>query len=202
MSWKMKLGFVLLSVFLLPAMAAAANFEISPMVGVIIGGDLEAGDPDLEFDKDSGFGVTLGFPVLGNDQFEIMYATYESALRSKGPGQPNVAVVDFDYLHIGGHWERGDGPGKLFSLASAGIVDIQPQGGVYGSKSLPSAGLGGGAKYFFSDYFGFRAEGRIFANYIDGSRDLLCNPEFGCLGKVSGSFLWQFQMGAGFVLRF
>ena len=45
-------------------------------------------------------------------------------------------------------------------------------------------------------------EGRILGNHIDGRREILCNPDLGCLGKVNGSFLTQFQASAGFVVKF
>ena len=203
MTWKTKPTLALLMILALPASAVAAGgVEVAPFVGVLFEGELEAGDPDFEFDKDSAYGITIGIPVLGADKVELMYSSFESPLRSKGPGRLRAAEVDFTYWHVGGHWEHGDGPTKLFAVASGGIVEIDPDGSFYRSKTLPSAGFGGGAKYFFHDFFGVKGEGRIMANYIDGSRDLICNPEAGCLGRVSGSFLWQLQASVGVVFKF
>lgn len=202
MSRKTKLGWIVVAACLLPLPAGATSVEFGPFIGVLGGGDLEAGSPDLEFDEDSNFGITVGFPIIGADQLEFMYSEYESSLRTKGSPKTTTAVVDFRYLHVGAHWERGDGPGKLFSVASAGVVDLDAQSGPYGSETLLSIGLGGGGKYFFHDYFGVRAEGRILGNYIDGNREILCDATLGCLGEINGSFLWQFQASAGIVIRF
>lgn len=192
----------LLVLFCVPA-AAFAAVELTPLLGFLAGGDIEApDDPDYDFDKDSNWGVSLGIPLVAADQLEFLYAEYETALRTDGPDGLRAAVVDFTYAHIGGLWENGGSPGSLFAAASVGILDIDPQGGVYSSDTFPSLGLGGGGKYFFTDHIGIRGEGRVFANWIDGSRDVFCNQETGCLGRVSGSFLWQFQAAVGLAIRF
>lgn len=181
--------------------ASHAGVEIAPFLGWLQPvTNVEAGNPDLEFDDQIQYGVTVGIPVLGPDQVELMYSKYESALRSRGPGQAKVIDVDFTYLHIGGHWEHGRGPGKMFAIASAGILDIDPKGNFFDDDTLLSAGLGGGGKHFFNERVGLKAEGRILANYLDGEGEVFCNSA-GCLGKISGSFLWQFQASVGLVLR-
>lgn len=177
--------------------------ELTLFLGWLLSDSLDSIGPGakLDFDDDLDLGFVFSVPTpFEGFRVELIYSRNEMRLTADRPGQPQLAEVDQQYVHVGGLWELGDGPNRGFATASVGVVELEPEGRLRSSESMPSFGLGGGGKFHVSDRIGLRVEGRLLGHVGDSS--MFCDRTTGCLGQVSSSLLVQFQAAVGLTLRF
>jgi len=183
--------------------AHADGTEITLFGGYAIGGEFEGALFDSELESSSSYGLILDFPVATDLQLEIFASQQGTDLVVEGFGAGitgPLAEVDVQYIHIGilQHFDHGNvEPYYVFSL---GLTQLNPTG--FETESRPSFGFGGGTKLFLSRdaMLGFRFGGRLLATYFDDP-EVFCDSA-GCLGEVSGTFMWQAQGEIGLVIRF
>lgn len=218
-----------LALALLPALAAAdEGVEVTLFGGVRVGGAVEEVDGgDSEFEEGVSYGIAVDVPIGDGVQIEVLISHQEAELvAGQGvPGSPRQLDLDVDYFHVGALWEWGPerrtrpfrrhkgkdratlppppAPPRTrpFMTVTGGLAEFNPRGQQLDSESFFSFAVGGGAKHVLGDHVGLRFEGRIFGSWVDGSREVFCNPD-GCFGRVSGSILWQFEGTVGLMLKF
>ncbi len=179
------------------------RFEVTPFLGLLVSDSLDSigSGPKIDIDEDLDFGLALSFPTRFDFfQVELIYSRYHMDLAADRPGTPRVTEVSQRSLHLGGLWELTDGRHRGYATAAVGVVELDPEGRFYSTKSLPSISLGGGGKLYFHDRVGLRLDGRLLGHVADGK--MFCNPTAGCVGLVSSSLLVQLELSAGLIIRF
>lgn len=185
-----------------------AGFELTPYAGLRVSGDLdddETGD-NYSLDDGSTFGLTFGIPWEQNTMLEIWYSHQETDIDYSSVGGSSSSSLDLDNLHLGGtvlFEPRGSTvPFFVFTLGGTRVDSSDPD---TKSDTFPSFSIGGGWHFFPEERFGLRLEGRALGILVDSNSSAFCgsNPGgSGCLVRVSGDMLWQFELMAGAVFRF
>ena len=190
-----------------PSTAQKPRFEITPYYGhSFFGGfeidDYEFGRLDLEIDNAKVDGVVIAFPVRRNLHLELFLHEQDTRFGlDEGPflGVTDLGAMDVNYYHAGVTWTAPIGQLRPFVSFSAGLTRLAPD-----SHFLPetenrfSIGLGGGAKFFFTDHFGLRLEARLLVTGT-GDEDLCCSD---CCYDADRDDLLQGIVSAGLVFAF
>ena len=198
---------LLLGLFLGPAPAAwAQKVEITPFVGLRLGGDFEDDggdffDPDFEVDESSSYGLNLGFALSRSFQIELFWSHQESELVSDEGfflGDVPITDLDVDYLHAGVLYQWAPGQLRPFVTASLGITEFSPDNRQLEDETRFSASVGGGLKIFFNKTFGLRFEARVLTTVIDEDDDF-CDREYRCRDYDDGSYFFQAEVRGGLI---
>lgn len=174
--------YVILSLLLLAptvALAQPGNFELTPIAAYRFEGDIDLADgelfdPDVELDNGGAFGLAFAIPVSNLIQVELRAMRQNTDLvLTGGLFQEDEVVGDtqVDYYHVGVVVGPSDGNVRPYFTASAGLTSIDIELPNAGSEDRPSLSLGGGVKFFFSDNFGLRLEGRGYYTALDDDDD-------------------------------
>jgi len=193
----------------LAASAESSGFELTPFVAQRVGGSFEDSDSGTKYDLDSSssYGFLLGMPWESNSQLELYYSKQSTDLDDAGfiSGGDKIGI-DLDTLQIGGSvFLEPRGKVIPFFSGTFGGTRIKPDGPGTKSDTFFSASLGGGWKYFPTDKFGLRLEGRFIGVLIDSNSKIFCASGpggSGCIINSSGDVLWQFEAQAGVIFRF
>lgn len=187
---------------------SAARWELTPLAGYTLGGEIddETTDEALEFDDAGHLGLILNLRADYDTQWEVFYTRRSTELDAGGLLQ-NEPVLDLDvhYLHAGGT-AMFDAPlGRSFVAASLGVTRLDPDPGGLEADSFFSFSLGGGLKLWPERPVGLRLEARVLGTVLGGDEDILCrtSPDDNfCFLRVDGDILWQWQLSVGTVFRF
>jgi opacity protein-like surface antigen len=183
------------------ATARAQSWELSGLAGYVPATELE--QQSLSVDGVAvGDGFMFSFqgarfftPHWGVEaSFSQQFSSYDITVRGEtGP----LFSFDIAQLHADVVYEFGATGARLrpFVLAGAGAA-------FFSSADLPvetklSAGVGGGIKFFLSEFVGLRAQVRYRPVFLDADGDDFCDPFGFCQ-----SSLQRFDVAAGVSLRF
>ncbi|HEX5761293.1 MAG TPA: outer membrane beta-barrel protein [Thermoanaerobaculia bacterium] len=157
---------------LLTALPAAGQtprrFELTPLVGYRLAGELDAvdeefGRSDVELDESASYGFAFDIPLNPGFQLELMARRQETSfVADEGildPGE-ELGDVEITQAHAGLLFQWGPGQVNGFVVLSGGISAIDPEGEDLDSETRLSGSLGGGVKVFFNRNVGLRLEGR------------------------------------------
>jgi len=203
---------LVVAITLAPPAASSQQFEFTPFVGYRWGGGFSSVDrdfsdisnTDFSVSDASAWGAMADFSLTDNWQLEILYSRQETDLRiDEGFLAPDDPLFDMNVEYLHG--------GLLYQWRLAGIRPYLT-GGLGGTKFSPvdsdarsetrfSFNFGGGAKVFFGDHFGLRADARFFETYISDKDEVFCD-RFGCFRVNVGEYLTQFQMAGGIIFAF
>jgi len=190
----------------LPCVANAAGFEITPFAGYTWGGQFSDSmtNANLNVKETNNYGIMLDINQDPQSQIELYFSNQSTQLHaSQGvfTGHP-LFNLDIQYYHIGGTYSPSD-PGKIrgFLAGSLGATHMVPQGPGLDSLTKFSLSLGGGVKLYVTDHIGFRLEGRWFGTLFDGSGSAFC-ANGACAINVQGSLFSQFVANAGLIIAF
>ena len=92
-------------VLLAAAPVGGADFELTPLAGIRIGGGFtaETSGEDLELDEGAAFGLLLGFPLDDESIIEVELVHHETELQRGSPfsGEP-LFQLNVDSIMVGG----------------------------------------------------------------------------------------------------
>lgn len=198
-------GLALLLLLWAPA-TLAQKVEITPFVNLPFGAELETDrfDDSVEFDIDdgSGYGLNVGFTLVGGLQLELFWSHQESDLVAKGGfffEDLTITDLEIDYYHAGVLFQFGDGQFQPFIAGSLGVTEFSPGNAILEDESRFSVGVGMGAKIFFNKSFGLRLEARAFTTLIDEGDDV-CDGRF-CYYE-EGTYFIQGEFRGGLIFAF
>ncbi len=162
---------------------------------------------DVQLDASSAFGLVLGIPWQENSQLELYYSHQATELDLAGFAMGSSPVdFDVDTLQIGGTvFFPPMGKALPFFSATAGGTRFDPSAAGSKSDTFFSFGVGGGWKFYPTDRFGIRLEGRFLGTLMDSNSQVFCGiggGGSGCLVNSSGDIVWQFEAQAGAIFRF
>ena len=179
-------------------------------MGYRFGGTFEDDETEEDYDleNNSSIGLVLNFPAQRNTEWELYYSRQETEVKTGNLFQ-STKVIDLDvhYLHVGGTYlfDR-TGESQPYFVATVGASKFDPDGPGTSSDEFFSFSIGGGYKYFPDKRFGLRLDGRFLGSLIDSDSDIFCvsGSEAGgeCVIQTKGDILWQFELQAGFIVRF
>ena len=185
------------------------RFELTPYEAYRFGGEFEErdGTRDFTLDERAAQGVIFSFPAASQDgRWEALYAHQPTLVDTSAgvDGNPQLAL-DVDYLHFGGAYRFAGTSVRPFVTATAGAAHFSPRLPGFGAETFLSGSLGGGVHLRADKRVGVRLEGRLFATALGHDTDIFCNSASvadGCAIAVASSALFQWEVGAGVVLRF
>ena len=200
-SWPAAAMRLVLAIVLAPAALRAADVELTPQIGGVVGGVTATRQGDLELDPGAAVGLTVGWWVRHDGLIELTYSRQDTAIELDS--QP-LFDATLDYLHAGGAWEIETGPTRPFIGLGLGAARVDPASGSLDSAWFFSAGMYGGVKRYFNDRVGLRVEGRGLLHLVTSGGDVFCaggGGAAGCAASISGSGFFQLQATAGLIIR-
>ena len=177
-------------------------FEITPFVGLRVGGDFRLEDPKRKLDVDGSdsLALALDLRIDQTSQYELFYSRQSTTLDH----DPTLGDVDVDieYLHIGGTLAmEGENQRVIpYMMGGLGATRFSPDPGDVNDKTRFSLSLGGGVKVPFNRNFALRLEGRGYLTFVDADTSFFCrSDQDGAICRIHGhgSTFLQFEILAG-----
>jgi len=201
---------VLAAVFLLGAGISSAHaqpqWELHPFAGYAFGGRLETAVGDLKPADSVNYGLTVGLRIQEKWQLELNWAHQETRMEFDPILDGGSTLGGFDLgtnqLSLGVNYAVTQDKLTPFVSFGLGATNWDPQGIDLGGEWEFMMILGGGAKYYFSERFGVRAQVRIYSAFLNQRGDIFCDPALGCYDTVQTGTVLQTELSAGLVLGF
>ena len=138
------------------------QFEVTPFIGMRLGGDVKLNDSSRKLDVDDAGTFALAFNLRIDDvsQYELFFG-HQSTSLERDPLLGKLDI-DIDYLHIGGTVEapmENQSESSLISWVDVGATRFNPDAAEASDKTKFSLSLGGGVKVPFNDRFAAAARG-------------------------------------------
>ena len=184
------------------------RFEITPYAGgvwsrgydVLLGGQ----KGNLGTEASAMWGVAVGYSLSDSlAQIEVLYNRQDTEMTAEFAGdKTKIDDVSVEYLQVGGLlgvernrvvWFTG------FSLGTTRLR-ISPAEGSGSDEWRFSIIFGFGAKYYFNDRIGLRAQVRAPYMFVEDTASFICG-EGGCLKSGGGRGIWQFDLSLGLAVR-
>jgi hypothetical protein len=177
------------------------SVQLAPFAGYAFGGSLLSTADEQTYSIKSAFsyGGTADFRISPGWQFEVLYSRQETKL--EGSGLAPVADLNVERYMAGFEEEKGEGASRWFGTILFGATRFVPALPGSSGTTRFSAGVGLGAKSFFSKNVGLRLEGRLFFTSVSSDAGLVC-VSGQCLFRFSGSGLWQGDVSGGLIFAF
>jgi hypothetical protein len=195
--------FVLFAAPSLVAGDGASRPEITPMLGLRGGADLDpvsTGSPETEADPSASFGVVYDFLVRRDARLEIFLDRQELEFAEEGASTSGTERFDVtvDYLHVGGVYEPKSGPSRPFVAVDLGLTRIDADGATVDDSIGFSGSIGGGTKIALGSRLALRLEARGYATFSEPSFQAACGP--GCTVNLSSAGWFQLAGRVGLVI--
>ncbi|MDH3304357.1 MAG: outer membrane beta-barrel protein [Gammaproteobacteria bacterium] len=185
------------------AQDTARRFELSPLLGYVIGGTFEdeSTRQHLDLDDSQAHGLQLNIRADPQSTYEIRYA--KQATRTNAPGLPSLEVV-IEKLEIGGTYEVSEEPTRPFVALTLGASRFKPDDSAFNDDTYFSFSLGGGVKFFMDQPFGITVDARWAGAFVNEDTDVFCLSAGGltCLIQADAGLTSQFRVLVGFNARF
>jgi len=208
------LGTTALALLGLTAPAAAQThygprLEITPMVGLRTGGELERSVSDLfdttvEIEESETYGIAIDIPLSPEFQIELLANRQESAFRAdRGLFGEDLELgdVSVENYQAGMLFQWGGGQVKPFVVLTLGAARIDPEIEGAAAENRLAGTFGAGAKVFFGNHVGLRFEGRgYWADLGEDAFDEYCDFHDDCFDYDTD--LYQVEGSVGLVLSF
>lgn len=184
------------------AEARAQSVQVSPFASYAFGGsvrDTFVGD-SRSFGSGLAWGGAVNFPISQSWRFELLYSRQETELEG-GLAVPFGVTVE-RYL-AGFQEEKGEDGDRTrwFGTVWGGATRFVPGLDGFDSATKFTAGVGLGAKTYFSKNVGLRLEARGYFTLVESEGGVFCNGGT-CLFAFSGSGLWQGDLTGGLIFAF
>ena len=193
----------------LPAQAADEvreynNFEITPFVGYLAGGQFE--DPvdssDRDLDAGTDFGIIMDAAADWWRHYEMLYLRQSTTVDGVEPFD-----MDVEYLQFGGTVSYPDAEYThvipYFGM-TIGAARFSPDGSGLDDETKFAATMGGGLRIPINKRFGVRLDLRVFGTVLDSESDIFCVSSAGltCRVKAKGDFFVQYAANLGVTIGF
>ena len=209
MRWTLFVGLIL--AFLLVVEAGAQEekkrrIEVIPYGGymwssgqnVLYGGQ----NGSLTIESSPFWGVAVDYDLKKQStQIEFMYTRQVSKYNFELSGEKTfLSDLTVDFMHVA--FILGGDESKRFWYTSLALGATH-----YGVEADDSGewkfsiGFGLGMKYYLSDRFMLRIQGRAPYTVIGNRDDYICNDS-GCLKSAGGNGVWQYELSAGLGIIF
>jgi opacity protein-like surface antigen len=180
------------------------NWEFTPFLGYMAGGEFE--DPIDESDRDLDAGTSYGLFV---DAAAEWWRHYEMLYLRQGTQVDGVEEFDMDveYLQFGGTVSYPDVEAThiipYFGM-TVGAARFSPDQAGLDDETKFAFTVGGGMRVPITDRFGLRLDLRAFATVMDPESDIFCVSSAGatCRVKVKSDLFLQYSANLGITVGF
>ncbi len=191
-------------VLLAAAPVAGADFELTPLAGIRIGGDLTAktSGESLDLDDGAAFGFLLGFPLDDQSIVEVELVHHETELQ-RGDlfnGEP-LFQLDVDSIMVGGRYQYGGNKVEGFVAGGLGMTRFHPSGAGLDDEYAVVLSIGGGVLIPVGRTLAVRLEGRGIGTFILDESAVFCDESV-CAIIIEGDGFVQAEFRAGLTIRF
>jgi opacity protein-like surface antigen len=193
----------------LPAQAADEvreynNFEITPFVGYLAGGQFEdpADGSDRDLDAGNDFGIIMDAAADWWRHYEMLYVRNSTTVDGVEPFD-----MDVEYLQFGGTVSYPDAEYThvipYFGM-TVGAARFSPDGPGLDDETKFAATIGGGLRIPINKRFGVRLDLRVFGTVLNSEGDIFCVSSAGltCRVKAKGDFFLQYAANLGVTIGF
>ena len=184
------------------------KFELTPFAAYRVGGSFEEKDGDgrVELNDSNAQGIMFNIKANPNGQYELLYSRQSTDARTEGflVNDPTIDL-DVETFHFGGTYLFDGENTRPFLALTLGMTQFDPGITDSGSESFFSASLGGGVQLNATKRLGIRLEARAFTTFVEDDSNIFCVSSAdagGCLIRVDGRMLTQWEARAGLVFRF
>lgn len=180
------------------------NWEITPFLGYMAGGEFE--DPTDESGRDLDAGTSYGLFV---DAASEWWRHYEMLYLRQSTAVDGVDKFDMDveYLQFGGTVSYPDTEAThiipYFGM-TVGAARFSPDQAGLDDETKFAFTLGGGVRVPITERFGVRLDLRAFATVLDSESDIFCVSSAGgtCRVRVKSDLFLQYSANLGFTVGF
>ncbi|EED36219.1 conserved hypothetical protein [Luminiphilus syltensis NOR5-1B] len=206
---------LLIGALLLMSTATAPAAEISILGGMQLNSDFIVSDDvttdpppqapgqpgtDISVDNGPSFAVALDFDLPSDPTGKIgLYLSQQSTDIGTGAGL-NESGITATQLHFTGTRVYPMGGWEAFASAGLGGTLLDPDDSSLKSSTEFSFNIAGGTQYTINDAFRLRFEARWIPILTGTGVAGICSG--GCIIRIDSSLYSQFQLNAGFSLRF
>ena len=180
------------------------NFEFTPFVGYMAGGEFE--DPtdssDRDLDAGTDFGIIVDAAAEWWRHYEMLYVRQSTKVDGFDPFD-----MDVEYLQFGGTVSYPDAEYThvipYFGM-TVGAARFSPDASGLDDETKFAATLGGGLRIPINKNFGVRLDLRVFGTVLDSESDIFCVSSGGltCRIKAKGDFFVQYAANLGVTYGF
>jgi len=180
------------------------NFEFTPFVGYMAGGEFE--DPtdssDRDLDAGTDFGIIIDAAAEWWRHYEMLYVRQSTKVDGFDPFD-----MDVEYLQFGGTVSYPDAEYThiipYFGM-TVGAARFSPDASGLDDETKFAATLGGGLRIPINKNFGVRLDLRVFGTVLDSESDIFCVSSGGltCRIKAKGDFFVQYSANLGVTYGF
>lgn len=179
------------------------NWEITPFIGYMAGGEFE--DPstntDRDLDEDNNFGIIFNAAVDQWRHYELLYSKQGTQVSGASPMD-----VDIEYLQIGGTVSSPDAERVIpyFGL-TLGAARFSPDQSGLDDETKLAFSIAGGFKVPITDHFGVRFDARAFVSLLDTDGNFFCVSDNGagaCAIRAKSDTFLQYSAGLGLIFAF
>jgi len=196
---------------------AQSSVEFTPFVGHRWGGSLQGSEqatvpdyPDViidqfKYDEGTNYGLTVGFNAMTNLMVELSAETQSSALRTRLIRESGIEEVKLFDLNIG-YWQLGmlyvkqDNNFQPFFGVNLGLTHFRIED--RSNDVRFNFGFSLGAKYFFTDHVGLRAQSRLTTTFVSNQNRYFCNSDNACIVFPISTYMNQIDLTIGLVIAF
>jgi opacity protein-like surface antigen len=180
------------------------NFEFTPFVGYMAGGEFEDPTDSSSRDLDAGsdFGIFVNAASDWWRHYEMVYVRQSTKVKGFDPFD-----MDVEYLQFGGTVSYPDAEAThvipYFGM-TVGAARFSPDGAGLDDETKFAFTVGGGLRVPITDRFGVRLDVRAFATVLDSESDIFCVSSGGstCRIKVKSDMFLQYAANLGFIVGF
>ena len=192
----------------LAAQGLNSRFEITPFAAYRIGGTFheQDGEGRVSVNDSSAQGLIFNIKANPNGQYELLYSQQSTDADTHGfvDGDPSIDM-DIEQFEFGGTYLFDGDNTRPFIALTVGMSRFDPELPGAQSENFFSASFGGGVHLNANKRLGVRLEARAFATFVDDNSSIFCSSidgAGGCLIKLDGRILTQWEARAGVVFRF
>lgn len=180
------------------------NFEFTPFVGYMAGGEFEDPTDSSSRDLDAGsdFGIFVNAATDWWRHYEMFYVRQSTKVKGFEPFD-----MDVEYLQFGGTVSYPDAEYTHvipYIGMTVGAARFSPDGAGLDDETKFAFTLGGGLRVPITQRFGVRLDLRAFGTVLSSEGDIFCVSSAGatCRIKAKGDFLLQYSANLGFIVGF
>jgi hypothetical protein len=179
------------------------EFEFTPFLGQMAGGEFEdpTDDSDRDLDADTDFGIFVDAATDWWRHYEMLYVSQSTRVKGATPFD-----LDVQYLQFGGTVAYPDSSHRVVPYfgMTVGAARFSPDGSGLDDETKFAFTIGGGVRVPITDHFGVRLDLRAFGTVLDSESDLFCVSDGGltCRIKAKGDFFLQYAANLGVIIGF
>jgi hypothetical protein len=180
------------------------NFEFTPFVGYLAGGEFE--DPtdssDRNLDAGTDFGIIMDAAADWWRHYEMLYVRQSTKVDGVEPFDMSV-----EYLQFGGTVSYPDAEYThvipYFGM-TIGAARFSPDGPGLNDETKFAATMGGGLRIPINQRFGVRLDLRAYGTLFNADSEVFCVSSAGltCRIKTKGDFFLQYSASLGVTIGF